>query len=114
MSDEVNHAGPLPMGSVFPRPRALARTPVRAWGLSFRVMLLTALTVYGAAFSARAYLRDYKAFLPDYLRWTLLGTSPLFPSRPTHVFVLFTDHFEPDQDVEVVQRWATQYATLAA
>lgn len=34
--------------------------------------------------------------------------------RPTHVFFLFADHFEPDYDVERVERWSARYRALAA
>src|SRR5262249_6916407 len=70
--------------------------------------------LYAAAFIARAYVREYFVFLPDYARWMFSGASPLFPARPTHVFVLFTDHFEPDYDAGRVDDWARRYARLAS
>jgi hypothetical protein len=73
------------------------------------------MSVYAVAFAVRAYYRQYATFLPDYARWAMRGRMPpLHGPRPTHVFVLIADHFEPDGDVAWVDEWAARYAVLAA
>jgi hypothetical protein len=65
------------------------------------------------AFSVRIYVRKYYIFLPDYLRSVASGTL-VGGTAPTHVFLLFTDHFEPDYDEHRVNNWSRRYAALAA
>lgn len=83
---------------------------------TLRTLLYSMLAVYLGAFGARAYARRYQIFLPDYLlRWSTLGTQPLFPSRPTHILLLMTDHFEPpNHDKTLLPDWARRYRELAA
>jgi len=78
--------------------------------LKYAVIAIAALYVSGMA--ARVYARKYYVFLPDYIRWT---ASPL-PSAAgtTHVFFLFTDHFEPDYDADRVRDWGARYRLLAS
>jgi hypothetical protein len=76
-------------------------------------MLLVAVGLYVAAMAFRVYVRKYYLFLPDYVRWTL--TSPAGShAGPTHVLLLFVDHFEPDSDPVRTRRWAERYVALAA
>jgi hypothetical protein len=78
------------------------------------MLLFAGVALYCVAFAVRSYIRMYQVFLPDYLlRWSAFGTAPLFTSRPTHVFLLMADHFEPD-DMGVVKEWARRYAALTA
>jgi hypothetical protein len=115
VSDELT---PQPLGfdQVVPHRRRTAafRVDAALWLRRFRQALYAGILLYAAAFAARAYVRQYFVFLPDYLfRWSVSGTAPLFASRPTHVFVLMTDHFEPDGDLDAVKDWARRYAALA-
>jgi hypothetical protein len=78
-----------------------------------RLMLLALITLYSLAFGVRVYVRKYYFFLPDYAR--SVATRPAASgSTPTHVFLLFTDHFEPDYDERRVNDWSRRYAALAA
>src|ERR1700682_5008610 len=89
------------LARVRPRDRAQPDAPIASarplrW---VRRALLAALALYVLAFAGRAYVRKYAVFLPDYARWTLSSAAPLswvHAERPTHVFVLIADHFEPD------------------
>lgn len=77
-------------------------------------LLLAAIALYAAAFAVRAYVRNYFIFLPNYMYGKLVdGGPPLFSGRPTHVFVLMTDHFEPDYNTSRMSEWAYRYAALA-
>jgi hypothetical protein len=94
---------------VRPWPAPLTRT-----GRLVRRALLSALGIYVLAFAARAYVREYAVFLPDYARWTVFGSAPSFHAPgPIHVFVLIADHFEPDRDAARVDEWMSRYARLA-
>jgi len=81
-----------------------------------QTLLYSMLAVYLGAFGARGYARRYQIFLPDYLlRWSTVGTQPLFPSRPTHLLLLMTDHFEPrNHDKTLLPEWTQRYRELAA
>jgi len=93
------------------RPQIASSRPV----LTAPRLLLAAIAVYAVAFAVRAYVRNYFIFLPNYMAQRLVdGGPPLFSSRPTHVFVLMTDHFEPDYRLSRVRDWANRYAALAA
>jgi hypothetical protein len=72
------------------------------------------LSLYALIFSARIYTRKYYVFLPSYILGAIEGAfaGPVRP--PTHIFVLFTDHFEPDRDEARVSDWARRYAALAS
>src|SRR5262245_61997518 len=73
------------------------------------VAAVLVLYVFGTA--VRIYARKYYLFLPDYL-----VSATVAPNRSgtTHIFFLFTDHFEPNKDVARVERWAARYRALAA
>ena len=84
------------------------------WPTTLRRVLLTGVAVYIVAFAARAYERRYDIFLPDYLlRWSTIGARPLFPPRPTHIFLLMADHFEPPNK-EAARAWARRYVAMAS
>lgn len=68
-------------------------------------------TLYAIATAVRIYERKYYIFLTDYVRRAVL--LPPAPPGPTHVLVLFVDHFEPDWSVDRTQEWATRYRALA-
>ena len=80
------------------------RLRIGGW-LCFGIVVL-----YLAAFATRIYVRKYYIFLPEYVRWSF---TPVEPSTgPTHVFVLFVDHFEPDHDRAKTTAWAQRYVQL--
>src|SRR5215471_11475991 len=126
VADDLTRSVPLELQYIRLRARAVPPpewTP-RTWQRSFHLVLAIAALLYVAAFSVRASVRKYQGFLPDYLRWSMLGTVPLIAPKPTHVFVLFTDHFEPNSDgtwpfvdrpegAKVVRDWGTRYIALA-
>lgn len=118
MSDELT-AHPASGRVVLPRHdtplpyRELQLPPVR-WARTFRLLLLAALTLYALAFTARAYVRGYFIFLPDYFRRIALAVSSASQRGPTHIFLVFTDHFEPNWDSGVVEDWANRYRALAS
>lgn len=78
--------------------------------LSYSGLVLVALYLVASGF--RVYTRKYYLFLADYVQWSLRVVPP--PAGLTHVFFLFTDHFEPDYDGERTERWAARYTALAA
>jgi hypothetical protein len=75
-------------------------------------LTLAALILYSLATSARVYVRRYYLFLPDYVRWSLTPAPAVQGTK--HIFVLFTDHFEPDTNVDRTRHWAARYRLLAA
>jgi hypothetical protein len=75
---------------------------------------LTIVALYVGSSAFRFYVRNYYTFAPDYLRWTLTASPAGRPGVPTHVFLLFADHFEPDYDLPRLDRWASRYRALAA
>ena len=64
-----------------------------------------------AAQAGRFYVRKYYLFLPDYVRWAL--TPAPDRQQPTHIFFLFTDHFEAATDDSRTIRWSAEYEALA-
>lgn len=78
------------------------------------MMLFGLLVAYGLAFGARVFARKYYVFLPAYARGAVQGLFAAPVTGPTHIFVLFTDHFEPDYDVAKVEDWSRRYAALAS
>jgi hypothetical protein len=102
------------LDDTFPiRPLACPRIEVSRWAKTIRLTLYAAIALYSAAFAARAYIRKYPVFLPDYVRWSAMGTAPLVRPHPTHVFLLMTDHFEPN-DPSLLDEWTQRYTALAA
>ena len=79
----------------------------------FRVLLVSLITLYAMAFTIRVVARKHYVFLADYLRRAVTA-SPAASPGPTHVFLLFTDHFEPDYDPQRTEDWLRRYAALAA
>jgi hypothetical protein len=79
-----------------------------------RVILLV-IAFYVIATAVRVYARKHYVFLPDYVRWqwSRLAGAGGPAAGPTHVFLLFVDHFEPWYDASKVQRWANRYRALA-
>jgi hypothetical protein len=87
-----------------------------ARGVSWKALVvrsaLILLVAYVAASAFRVYWRRYYLFLPDYVRWTF--TPAPAASSPKHIFVLFTDHWEPDSDIVRARKWAARYTALAS
>jgi hypothetical protein len=76
-------------------------------------MLLAVVALYVLATVVRIYARRYDIFLADYARRAVtVAAAPT--DRPTHLFFLFVDHFEPDWNVARTERWAARYRALAA
>jgi hypothetical protein len=84
-------------------------TPTRILGY----VALLAVVAYISATAFRVYTRKYYVFLPDYVRW-VTTPRPSTMGRTTHVFFLFTDHFEPDYDADRVRQWGARYRALAS
>lgn len=100
--------------------RTLARTPLLGlgeWRISWpRIVMyamLAVLALYMGAMAVRVYARKYYVFIPDYVRW-MMSTPAASRSTPTHVFLLFADHFEPDYDAARVRQWSARYQLLAS
>jgi hypothetical protein len=94
---------------------AITRDAVPRMRRTRRVVLalfMIALTLYVMATVARIYFRKYYVFLPDYISWSFTP-APAVGDRPTHLFFLFVDHFEPDGDAARVRNWARRYGDLA-
>jgi hypothetical protein len=83
-----------------------------SWRRLATIIGVLLVTLYAAATAARLYSRQYYVFLPDYLRWAWT-MSPPAATTPTHIFFLFTDHFEPLHREDRVPHWATRYRALA-
>ena len=69
------------------------------------------LLLFAGAQIGRFYVRKYYVFLPDYLRWAATRAPKV--RGPIHVFVLFTDHFEPPHEWHS-RRWAAAYIEMAS
>jgi len=67
--------------------------------------------VYTAATAVRVYARRYYIFLPDYVRGLVRSTPDT--ARPTHIFFLFVDYFEPDWNVDRTRSWTDRYRDVA-
>lgn len=70
-----------------------------------------ALLLYVALTAVRLYERRYYLFVRDYVRWTL--TPQPAPQGLKHIFVLLTDHFEPDSDPVRTRDWSQRYTAVA-
>ena len=86
------------------------RWPARSWAT--RAVVLIAAAYLGAT-AVRVYERNYYLFLPAYARWAFSAETPP-ASGPTHIFFLFTDHFEPDYDPVKTREWAVRYTQMAS
>ncbi|HUR33053.1 MAG TPA: hypothetical protein VM032_04610 [Vicinamibacterales bacterium] len=67
--------------------------------------------LYASATVVRVIGRKYYLFLPSYLAWTL--TPAPVVDGPTHLLVLFADHFEPNRQASVASHWMLKYGALA-
>jgi hypothetical protein len=75
-------------------------------------LALLGLVTYLGLWAYRIVSRKYYVWLPGYIRWAL---SPREQSTgPIHLFFLFADHFEPGENVRLMQRWADEYPKLAS
>jgi hypothetical protein len=82
------------------------------WQATARTLLLAAVLVYTAATALRVVARKHYVFLPGYVRWAVTPVPQV--TGPTHLLVLFTDHFEPNRQVSVAADWMKRYAAMAA
>jgi len=78
-----------------------------------RYVVLLLVVLYGGATAVRMYARKYYIFLPSYVQW-LETPAAAVGTKPTHIFFLMTDHFEPDYAVGRVKEWSARYRALAA
>jgi hypothetical protein len=92
--------------------RAIAATFVHWTGIALQIVVAVAV-LYMAATAVRIYARRYYIFLPAYVH-DAFTAALVSTGRPTHVFFLFVDHFEPDWDASRAERWASRYRALAA
>jgi hypothetical protein len=76
-----------------------------------RRLILLAFVLYIGAFAYRVINRKYYVWLPGYLSWSTHQERNT--TSPTHVFFLFTDHYEPGTNYAVVQQWVSQYPRIA-
>jgi hypothetical protein len=96
-------------------PGALSSIPIPRIGgwRAIRLLLLALVGLYTLAFTVRVFARKHFVFLPDYLR-SVVHAPATVGRGPTHIFLLFTDHFEPDYDPHRADEWLRRYAALAA
>jgi hypothetical protein len=67
---------------------------------------------YAAATVVRVVVRKYYVFLPGYVSWM---TTPVpAPDGPTHLMVMFADHFEPNRNVAIAKDWMRRYTATAS
>jgi hypothetical protein len=78
-----------------------------------RYAVLFLVVLYAGATAARLYGRKYYIFMPSYVRWATTP-APTVASRPTHIFFMVADHFEPDFDAARVKAWDARYRVMAA
>jgi hypothetical protein len=74
-------------------------------------MLTVAVLFYAGATAARVVARKYYVFLPGYVRWSASSTPAT--DGPTHLLVLFADHFEPNRQLATAEYWMQRYAPMA-
>lgn len=115
-SEEMSSGRPLEWPSADGRVVARSRTHVqlRLWLRRFAALFLAGIVALVAATAYRITTRKYYLFLNDYIRWARQQPALVSGGRPTHVFFLLTDHFEPDWDADRVAIWAERYAKIAA
>ena len=77
--------------------------------LKWAVVLLFLLFL--AALGYRTVTREYYVWLPGYAHW--LVHQEKAKTEPVHIFFLYTDHFEPGQHFDLVERWLKEYPKLA-
>jgi hypothetical protein len=105
-----------PDEAALPSPTLVRRSPEipDRWIRRVRAALLLAIALYTAAFVVRGYLRNYAVFFLGYAQWMLQPRPWPLTDRPTHIFLIFADHFEPDYSVGRVTEWAGRYVAMAS
>ena len=83
-----------------------------AWRKQAVSLLVVLAFLYASATVVRIVVRKYYVFLPSYLSWSLTPAPTV--TGPTHLVVLFTDHFEPNRQPALVSQWTDRYASMAA
>ena len=83
-----------------------------SWRRSVGMLLAAIVVMYAAATTARVVARKYYLFLPGYLAWTM--TPAAASTGPTHLLVLFVDHFEPNRQVSTTEHWMERYTAMAS
>jgi hypothetical protein len=78
--------------------------------LLFRAALLCFLVLMGAL-AYRVISRKYYVWGMGYLQW--VAQAEQTKTGPTHLFFLYTDHFEPGEHFDLVERWLKEYPVLA-
>jgi hypothetical protein len=84
------------------------------WLRAAKTAFIALAALYVAATIVRVWTRKYYVFLPHYMQWAIATPAAGAPGAPTHVFLIFTDHFEPDYDLPRLKRWAARYRDMAA
>jgi hypothetical protein len=77
--------------------------------LKWAVVVLVALFL--AALGYRIVGRKYYVWLPGYAHW--LTHQERAKTGPIHIFFQYTDHFEPGQHFDLMERWLKEYPKLA-
>lgn len=72
---------------------------------------LALLAVYAGLTLTRVIARKHYVFLSDYARWVTAPKTAV-TGRPTHVFLLIADHFEPLYDQYKVKDWGERYRAM--
>jgi hypothetical protein len=75
-------------------------------------LLLLAALGYTAASVVRIVVRKYYVFLPGYVSW--MATPSPDVKGPTHLLVMFADHFEPNRQVSTTDEWMRRYTAMAS
>ncbi len=69
------------------------------------------LLLFLAALGYRIVIREYYVWFPGYAYW--LTHQEKSKTEPIHIFFLYTDHFEPGQRADLMERWLKEYPRLA-
>jgi hypothetical protein len=93
------------------RPAVLVLPRVR-WRHNVALLLTAIVLLYISASVARVVARKYYVFLPSYLSWTFASAPATV--GPTHVLVMFADHFEPNRSLATATHWLERYRPMAA
>lgn len=83
-----------------------------SWPRALLALAAAVVTLYAGATAARTVARKHYVFLSDYIRWSLTPAPAV--NGPRHLLVLFADHFEPNRNVDTVQRWMDRYERMAS
>jgi hypothetical protein len=68
-------------------------------------------SLYLAATAYRISRDRLDIWLPDYVSWTLAAAPTAH--KPIHLFLFFTDHYEPASRAAIVERWVKEYPPFA-